>query len=64
MKILFPYLARWHSANRSRYHQLLTRLCHLGHQVYVLTAPPMGINDISATDIATVTAANWRCRED
>jgi len=52
MKLLFPYLARWHSANRSRYHQLLTRLCHSGHQVYVLTAPPMGINDISATDIA------------
>jgi glycosyltransferase involved in cell wall biosynthesis len=52
MKILFPYLARWHSANRSRYHQLFARLCHLGHQVYALTAPPMGIDDISATDIA------------
>lgn len=52
MKILFPYLARWHSANRSRYHQLLTHLCRFGHQVYVLTAPPMGINDISANDIA------------
>lgn len=52
MKILFPYLARWHSANRSRYHQLLTHLCQFGHQVYALTAPPMGINDISATDIA------------
>ncbi|MCI0390014.1 MAG: glycosyltransferase family 4 protein [Acidobacteria bacterium] len=51
MKILFPYLARWHSANRSRYHQLFTRLCHLGHQVYTLMAPPMGIDDISATDI-------------
>ncbi len=51
MKILFPYLARWHSANRSRYHQLLTHLCHLGHQVFALTAPPMGINDISANDI-------------
>src|SRR5262249_1785663 len=54
MKILFPYLARWHSANRSRYHQLFTRLCHLGHQVYILTAPPMGIEDISATDIAAL----------
>jgi glycosyltransferase involved in cell wall biosynthesis len=51
MKILFPYLARWRSANRSRYHQLLTHLCQLGHQVYVLTAPPMALNDISATDI-------------
>jgi len=52
MKILFPYLARWRSANRSRYHQLFAHLCQLGHQVYVLTAPPIGIDDISATDIA------------
>lgn len=51
MKILFPYLARWHSANRSRYHQLITHLCGLGHQVFVLTAPPMALNDISANDI-------------
>ncbi len=51
MKILFPYLARWRSANRSRYHQLLTHLCGLGHQVYVLTAPPMALNDISANDL-------------
>lgn len=53
MKILFPYLARWRSANRSRYHQLLTHLCDLGHQVYVLTAPPMALNDISANDLIT-----------
>ncbi|MFN0111546.1 MAG: glycosyltransferase family 4 protein [Blastocatellia bacterium] len=53
MKILFPYLARWRSANRSRYHQLLTHLCELGHQVYVLTAPPMALNDISANDLAS-----------
>ncbi len=51
MKILFPYLARWHSANRSRYHQLLMHLCAFGHQVHVLTAPPMALSDISATDI-------------
>jgi len=51
MKILFPYLARWRSANRSRYHQLLAHLCQFGHQVYVLNAPPMAINDISANDI-------------
>gem|GEM_PF-574083 len=51
MKILFPYLARWRSANRSRYHQLLTHLCELGHRVYVLNAPPMAICDISANDL-------------
>jgi len=53
MKILFPYLARWRSANRSRYHQLLTQLGLLGHQVYVLMAPPMALNDISFTDLET-----------
>jgi len=51
MKILFPYLARWRSANRSRYHQLLNQLCHQGHQVFVLKAPPMALDDISATDL-------------
>ncbi len=54
MKILFPYLARWRSANRSRYHQLLTHLSHLGHEVYVLTAPPMALADISARDVESV----------
>jgi glycosyltransferase involved in cell wall biosynthesis len=51
MKILFPYLARWRSANRSRYHQLLNQLCRQGHQVFVLKAPPMALDDISATDL-------------
>ena len=51
MKILFPYLARWRSANRSRYHQLLGQLCRQGHHVYVLKAPPMALDDISATDL-------------
>jgi glycosyltransferase involved in cell wall biosynthesis len=52
MKILFPYLARWRSANRSRYHQLLSHLCDFGHQIYVLNAPTMAINDISAKDVS------------
>ncbi|MEP7272030.1 MAG: glycosyltransferase family 4 protein [Acidobacteriota bacterium] len=51
MKILFPYLARWRSANRSRYHQLLTHLCRMGHEVHVLKAPPMALDDISARDV-------------
>ncbi len=53
MKILFPYLARWRSANRSRYHQLLTHLCSFGHQVFVLTLPEMAVNDISSTDLGS-----------
>ncbi len=56
MKILFPYLARWRSANRSRYHQLLSHLCEFGHQVFVLTAPEMAVNDISAKDILSCDA--------
>lgn len=40
MNILFPYLARWRSANWSRYHQLLGALCRQGHQVHILEAPP------------------------
>lgn len=39
MNILFPYLARWRSANWSRYHQLLSALCRQGHRVHVLEAP-------------------------
>jgi glycosyltransferase involved in cell wall biosynthesis len=39
MNILFPYLARWNSANWSRYHQLLNSLAEQGHQVVVLQPP-------------------------
>ncbi len=55
MKILFPYLAKWDSANRSRYHQLLTQLCLIGHQVFVLKAPNMALGDISFADINPTT---------
>lgn len=51
MKILFPYMSRWRTANRSRYHQLLTHLCRRGHEVMILTAPPMALSDISSRDI-------------
>jgi glycosyltransferase involved in cell wall biosynthesis len=39
VNILFPYLARWNSANWSRYHQLLNTLVEQGHQVVVLQPP-------------------------
>lgn len=54
MKILFPYMSRWRTANRSRYHQLLTHLCRRGHEVMILTAPPMALSDISSRDIEEV----------
>ena len=53
MRILFPYLARWRSANRSRYHQLLEHLSRLGHQVFVLKAPPLALGDISSEDVSS-----------
>jgi glycosyltransferase involved in cell wall biosynthesis len=40
MRILFPYMARWHSANRTRYHHLLTALARRGHRVIVIQPPP------------------------
>ncbi|HLH23993.1 MAG TPA: glycosyltransferase [Chloroflexota bacterium] len=39
MRLLFPYLARWQSANWSRYHNLLGALARRGHEVLVLQAP-------------------------
>ncbi len=41
MNILFPYLARWNSANYSRYHHLMNAFVRLGHQVTVLHPPPL-----------------------
>ncbi len=41
MRILFPYLARWGSANRTRYHHLLGALARRGHEVTVLQPPPL-----------------------
>jgi glycosyltransferase involved in cell wall biosynthesis len=53
MNILFPYLARWRSANWSRYHQLLGALCRQGHRAYVLEAPPRpGSRETNYTDAA------------
>jgi len=55
MNILFPYLARWRSANWSRYHQLLGALCRQGHRVYVLQAPMWhGAAETNYTDAAVV----------
>jgi glycosyltransferase involved in cell wall biosynthesis len=39
VRILFPYMARWRSANWSRYHHLLGALAARGHEIVVLQAP-------------------------
>ena len=41
MRILFPYMARWHAVNWSRYHSLLYVLADAGHEVHVMQPPPM-----------------------
>lgn len=41
MKILFPYMARWHAVNWSRYHSILYALADLGHEVHVMQPPPL-----------------------
>ncbi len=39
MKILFPYMARWHAVNWSRYHSLLYALADAGHEIHVMQPP-------------------------
>jgi glycosyltransferase involved in cell wall biosynthesis len=51
MRFLFPYMARWYSANWSRYHQLLTAVCRRGHQAFVLQ--PRSLN-LAETNYAEV----------
>jgi glycosyltransferase involved in cell wall biosynthesis len=39
MNFLFPYMARWQTANHTRYHALFKSLTRLGHKVVVLQPP-------------------------
>jgi len=39
MNILFPYLARWHAANHTRFHHLLHHAAARGHEVTVVQMP-------------------------
>ncbi len=64
MNVLFPYLARWRSANWSRYHQLLSALCRQGHRVHVLEAPPRpGSGETNYTDVAVPLPAGMTVHE-
>jgi glycosyltransferase involved in cell wall biosynthesis len=52
VRLLFPYLARWQSANWSRYHHLLGGLARRGHEVLVLQAPARpGAHDTNYQDM-------------
>ena len=50
MKFLFPYMARWRSANWSRYHQLLGELARQGHQVFVFEPPARASRETNYTE--------------
>ena len=41
MKLLFPYMARWHAVNWSRYHSILYALADAGHEIHVMQPPPL-----------------------
>jgi glycosyltransferase involved in cell wall biosynthesis len=51
MRFLFPYLARWYTANWSRYHQLLTALARCGHEVFVLQPPALDMAETNYTEV-------------
>ncbi len=51
MKILFPYMARWHAVNWTRYHSMLIELGRQGHEVHVLQPPPMQSHETNFQEI-------------
>jgi glycosyltransferase involved in cell wall biosynthesis len=51
MNFLFPYMARWQTANYSRYHGLLKGLAQLGHKVIVLQAPRLDFAETNFLEV-------------
>ena len=63
MNFLFPYMARWHAANHTRYHGLLKALAGLGHEVTVLQPPPLNSTETNFFEIDDETIAGIRIIE-
>lgn len=51
MNILFPYMARWRSANWTRYHALFTEFAKLGHKIYVIEPPSLKSPETNFIDL-------------
>ena len=51
MKILFPYMARWNSANMSRYYHLFRRVADIGHTVIVVQPPARTSQETNYIDL-------------
>jgi glycosyltransferase involved in cell wall biosynthesis len=58
MKILFPYMARWHAVNWSRYHSLLYALADQGHRIVVLQPPPLRSAETNFVEVESRGHAN------
>jgi glycosyltransferase involved in cell wall biosynthesis len=50
MKILFPYMARWNSANMSRYYHLFRKIAEAGHAVIVIQPPARASEETNYID--------------
>jgi len=51
MNFLFPYMARWQTANYTRYHALFKGLAQLGHKVIVLQPPRLNSAETSFLEV-------------
>ncbi|MDH5424046.1 MAG: glycosyltransferase [Gammaproteobacteria bacterium] len=51
MKVLFPYMARWHAVNWTRYHSLIEALGKQGHEIHVLQPPAMKSDETNFIEI-------------
>lgn len=51
MVFLFPYMARWNSANMSRYGHLFRKLADVGHTVVVTQPPPRSSEETNYIDL-------------
>ena len=58
MRILFPYMARWHAVNWTRYHSLLCELANRGHEIHVLQPPMLDSEETNFQEIAPVDQPN------
>jgi glycosyltransferase involved in cell wall biosynthesis len=56
-------MARWKAINWSRYHQILTKLAQMGHQVHVFQPPGQKSNETNYQEIEVAIPANFHLHE-
>lgn len=60
LRIIFPYMARWHAANRSRYAHLMEAIAANGHQVIIVQPPSRLSAETNYIDMPMATHPNVR----